>query len=403
MARAYYQCAKCAADVEVRAASRKEADCHAQWRTKQGAVCSPCFALQRAAEVEAENLAAAERAAASSLPALTGSEKQVPWAITLRDKMLAQFERAEALAREAAQDAASTPDLLDAAQRVLVAGEILRAKTSAHWWIDQRATESRTLVSFTLKSEIDTELQRRVVAAQTPAEAEAEAEAMADALMCPAGSPVSQHIAEISMHGLTLAVRVDAYVPELRATAIGACLAWDETARHWHRTLSDVTSGDPVDCAAELAHCLLAAGFLVRLHDPEARHRAAAGAFAHECHRWVTRAGTAGKYAGWYAIRWRKPDDLYDDARRIGGSRYKDGTVYAPPGSTDEVLDFAERHGFRVSPGALSAAQQHRAALASGVVVLAKGRLDDPNGATSPGVQPGVERSSRNGLFNLSS
>jgi hypothetical protein len=74
MARAYYQCAKCAADVDVSARSRKEADRHAEWRTKQGAVCSTCFAAQRAVEVEAENLAAAGRAAASSLPALTGAD-----------------------------------------------------------------------------------------------------------------------------------------------------------------------------------------------------------------------------------------------------------------------------------------------------------------------------------------
>lgn len=30
-------------------------------------------------------------------------------------------------------------------------------------------------------------------------------------------------------------------------------------------------------------------------------------------------------------------------------------------------------------------------------------QIIDPDEATSPGVQPGVERSSRNGLFNLSS
>jgi hypothetical protein len=372
MARAYYQCAKCAADVEVRANSRKEADRHAQWRTKQGAVCSTCFAVQRAAEVEAENLSAAERAAASSLPALTGSEKQIPWATTLRDKMLAQFERAENLARDAVQDAAAAPELLDAAQRVLIAGEILRAKTSAHWWIDQRTTDSRTLVAVALKAEISVELQRRITAAQTPAEVEAEADALADALLIPSCSPVSQHVAEVTLRGMDLVVRVDAYVPALRSAVVGGHLAWDETARHWCRTLSSTTSGDPIDCAAELAHRLLAAGFLVRLHDPEARCRAVAGTFV----RWVTRGSATGKYAGWYAIRWRKPDDLYDDARRIGGSRYKDGTVYAPPGSTDEVLDFAERHGFRVSHGALSAAEQHRAALVSGVVVLAKGRLD---------------------------
>ena len=242
MARAYYKCAKCAADVEVSGGSRKEVERHAQWRTKQGAVCTSCFSALRAAEVEAENRAAAERATVNSLPALTGSEKQVPWAVTLRDKMLAQFERAEALAREAVQDAAATPELLDAAQRVLIAGEILRAKTSAHWWIDQRMTDSRTLVSVTLKPEIDTELQRRAIAAQTPAEAEAEAAAMEEALLLPPVEPVSQHVAEVALRGAVLTARSDAYVPELRAPLVECGLVWDEKVRHWHRTLPAATS-----------------------------------------------------------------------------------------------------------------------------------------------------------------
>ena len=134
---------------------------------------------------------------------------------------------------------------------------------------------------------------------------------------------------------------------------------------------------------------MLAAGIIVRLHDPEARRRVVDGAFSPEAKRWVTLTGGAGRYKGWYGIRWPKGDDLYDDARRIAGSRYKDGLVYAPPGATDEVLDFAERHGFSVSAGAQELAQQHRAALAAGVVVMPRGRVDASIRSTSTdGVPP---------------
>lgn len=377
MAKAIYQCAKCAANIQCSAPSRKEADRLAEYRQQQAATCSDCFAVERAAKLAAEHLAAAERAESIALPALMGSPKQIPWAVTLRDKMLREFEPFAQLARTKLATPDTTPQpVQDAAERILITRELLLEKSSAHWWIEQRMCDPRTLVAVALKAEIDAVLRRRVIAAQTPAEAEAEAAAMEDSLLRPIGEPISQHVCEIALQGRVLTLRTDAYIPALRGAAISADLAWDEAARHWRRLLSSVTSGDPVDCSAELAHCLLSAGLVVRLHDPEARRRAVSGEFAQECRRWVTRASADSQYAGWYAIRWRKPDDLYDDARRIGGSRYKDGTVYAPPGSTDEVLDFAEQHGFQVSPGALETAGQHRAALAAGVVVGTKGRMD---------------------------
>lgn len=52
---------------------------------EESRVCRDCYHAQQTA-------AAAEAAAERALPALVGSDKQVAWAITLREKFLAKFE-----------------------------------------------------------------------------------------------------------------------------------------------------------------------------------------------------------------------------------------------------------------------------------------------------------------------
>ena len=52
------------------------------------AVCPDCYKEQLKAERDEANKAAAERAAEQGLPVLTGTEKQVAWANTIRDKFV---------------------------------------------------------------------------------------------------------------------------------------------------------------------------------------------------------------------------------------------------------------------------------------------------------------------------
>lgn len=95
-------------------------------------LCPECYARQRAREAAAT---AAEQAAAG-LPALTGSDKQIAWALKIRSELL-----------DVAADGRQRLDALDQAHpntqrsvRLLDAAlDALRRQTRASWWIDHRS------------------------------------------------------------------------------------------------------------------------------------------------------------------------------------------------------------------------------------------------------------------------
>ena len=128
-------CAECGAEywAEKTCCNRSEANRWEAWMQGQEGCCRECYAkrmaAERAADREAENAAAAARAAELNLPALEGSEKQVAWATTIRQEALDSALRAAAGADTAA---------LNADGRAFVAGVVARMSVEARWWIDRR-------------------------------------------------------------------------------------------------------------------------------------------------------------------------------------------------------------------------------------------------------------------------
>jgi hypothetical protein len=114
---------------------------------------------------------------------------------------------------------------------------------------------------------------------------------------------------------------------------------------------------EPVsDRAVELGVRILAAGFPLEVRSAELHQRIAVSEYAPETRNWVS-ARTAGKYAGWFCIQWdREERDYFERASLIQGTRCYPGAALAPAARYDEVLDFAEIHGFAVSDGALDLA-----------------------------------------------
>ena len=85
--------------------------------------CSECRQAQREAERAEATAKATEQAAKLAMPELTGSEKQVAWALAIRATAL------EGLKKELVK-----PEL---------AAQIVALETSAKWWI-----ENRTFIGF---------------------------------------------------------------------------------------------------------------------------------------------------------------------------------------------------------------------------------------------------------------
>ena len=104
--------------------------------------CRPCYVERQRAQAEVA-------ATAEGLPALTGTPKQIAWAITLRHKALSDAEAYLDYLRESdsrlEKASARNAELFEAKkERVL---EPLRAQPEAAWWIDRRHDSPETLMT----------------------------------------------------------------------------------------------------------------------------------------------------------------------------------------------------------------------------------------------------------------
>jgi hypothetical protein len=307
-------------------------------------LCSECYAKQLAEQREKENAEAAEAAKEMNLPELTGSEKQIAWAETIRQKMLVSID--EFIFKSVKAEMRNDPQLQAAVQ-------CIRNKAESRWWIDHRYInmpyEFRQLLEEAAKEAKEERMQ---------APAEVIADAKIEATIRPE-SPVTETVAEIR----ALENSIEIVFPEKRddfrqLVKQELKVKWD--SGKWVRKLHP-QNGTPGDRATEAGHRLLAAGFIVRLYDEDIRRRAIAGEYDPECTRWV-QARTGGKYKDWFYISWDRQDDFYKAARRLPGSRYDSPGVAVPPEQFAEVLDFAEMYGFKVSTVAMSIAEAARQA-----------------------------------------
>jgi hypothetical protein len=87
----YYETFACGCDGRVNVIG-KEKD--RQWKidNKFSQLCLECWTKKRQEEIKAENEKSAQEAKELGLPELTGSEKQVAWATTIRDKFIKDFK-----------------------------------------------------------------------------------------------------------------------------------------------------------------------------------------------------------------------------------------------------------------------------------------------------------------------
>lgn len=322
-----------------------------EWRLENIEASKLCYDCYQA-ELAKRNHEATEAAKEMNLPQLTGTEKQIPWAESIRQQLLADLDK---FVYENVKEEHRNDPMVRAAM------EHIRNKTEARWWIDNRgagAYEFRQLLDEAIKA-------TKTEQAQAPAEMVSQAKA--EATVRPE-SPKTETVAEI--RPLENAVEID--FPEKRDDfrelvkfKLGMC--WNGTC--WRREIKAV-NGTPADRTTEAGHKLLAAGFPIRIYDAEIRQRAIDGNYELEQTRWIyRRKDDAKEYPGWFAIKWGRQEDFYDAAKKIKGSRYKKPFVVVPPEQFEQVLDFAQMYGFSLSENAQALADEARQAKEAALVV----------------------------------
>lgn len=110
--------------------SNGERDHKIEWL--KGCLCDECYKAEQAAKRAEANAKNAEKNAEAGLPALTGTEKQVAWAETIR---ASQAEELNKLLKKIEENARANPKAAEIGKMIIA--EVLQ-RSAATDWIDSR-------------------------------------------------------------------------------------------------------------------------------------------------------------------------------------------------------------------------------------------------------------------------
>lgn len=338
-----------------------ERERYVEW-AKDNKLCPECYREAKELHQKEESLKAATANSEAGLPPLTGTEKQIAWAETIRAERIKEIDAATAsyddklknMADKNLMDKANARALEDgflSLEDAFICGKeatkAIKGITSAHWWIDNRSSNTGHILVDKAKEIAKTRKEQAPQAVEAKVEATVRPE-----------SPKTETVAEIR----ALEKSVEVVFPEKREDfwqIIKKQLHFEWSGSSWKRVIKS-TNGTPSDRAAEVGHKLLAAGLPIRIFNEETRNKAVSGNYEQECTRWVM-ARTSGQYQGWFAVNWTEMNDnLYRAARKLPGSKWDNPSVVVPSEQFEEVLDFAGMYGFKLSDGAQELVNQAR-------------------------------------------
>ena len=182
-------------------------------------------------------------------------------------------------------------------------------------------------------------------------------------------APISASIGRVAVAGPAITARYPEKHDTWRTICRDCSLRWSDG--RWLRILPHSTPESTVNHrAAELVHRLLLANFIVEAPDAIAA-MATHATYTPESRRNV-RTYTAGEYANWFTFTWMKTEDgnkLYNLVTRLPGAHWDGRCVVVSREHYEEVIDFAQTHGFRLSEGARQLAGLAEAEIAGALLV----------------------------------
>lgn len=297
-----------------------------EWQIRQyeeTGLCSECYTKEEEKKRKKAYEEAMAEAKEMGLPDLVGTEKQVEWAMVIRQEMIEILEKRKHRPRR--------PEMLEYMTMQI---------TNAAWYIEYRDQSyyiDEVLAEMKIPSkeelvEKEREKELRVESTAYPENCEYTA---------PAEIEVTQDRVAVSFE------KNDTF----RAVVKDLGYKWDSGAMQWYRKIGPITGSAP-DRAAELGNKLLNAGFPISILDKETLKRAIDADYEPEHDRWIL-LRTSGEYKGWLSIRWAGHNDhVYSKARSLPNSRWSKPSVVVKADYWQEVLDFADMMGFKVSPAA---------------------------------------------------
>lgn len=331
-----------------------------EWKKERAfeRLCPECYQKQKEEKREQEYKEAAEKAAAMGLPELIGTEKQVPYAVVLRNRIINRYERKmEDWDEDSNEEGEPDENLYDAdepdeelpvyvntMELVRVTKEeladamnyMLFFEANAGFWIN------RCIGDNTFKHIIQTYRDYKIRKSDDFDEINKELRIKLTAVpKCGNKKPGTVELNYQNENKVILAT----YIRDYDFVRIVKGLYYRRGGCTWYKDITEYT-GPIDDCAAELGNRLLMAGFTVRFMTEKSKQAALSGTFTPENDRWIK---YNSELSG-LSLIWHTPDnELFHKALKLPGAQRKRGIVSVKMEFYREVQDFAEVNGFSIS------------------------------------------------------
>lgn len=296
--------------------------------------CPECREASRKEAIERENEEALKASIEMELPELTGTEKQVAWANTIRKRFIDQYEqvieKAEQIKLESPKS--KVANTIDEFQKVF--DYVLNNKVKASYWIDNRFEKINTLLQSERENVPDNNNDDRDILEESTVYPE---------------NKKTDAVVKIKL-------KHDSIVTEFEknndfiTVVKGLGYKWD--GDNWVKNITE-TTGSAEERAAELGNKLLNAGFPIAITDDDVRNNAINGNFEPECTNWIIERN------GKLVIKWKGySDKLYSKAKSLPGAKWNEGMVINVAHYM-ELEEFAELYGFKFTKSARALIDKH--------------------------------------------
>ncbi|WP_039241244.1 hypothetical protein [Clostridium botulinum] len=360
-------------------------------------MCEDCWEEHLQAERERKNKEAEEKAMEMELPELEGTEKQIAWANTLRQKLIDKFDsileqtgkriflkthleedyerKVEELQKiERLLQGAIEKDIQQKIERyenkienikesicelekervkkediVLILNYILNNFRSSEFFIDNRQKEVHELVGKYKKEALKTDEEKLI----EKHEKDLEEELKKEATVYPENR-ITDAVVILEKDGDILKAIFEKN-EKFREIVKFHCLSWKGNC--WRRYIG-FKNGKIEDRMAELGNALLAEGFPIRIMDKNIREMAINRTFELEQYNWVDCIEKGILIIQWLGYSKK----LYEIAKKLPGARWNNnlGVFNIKTEHIQEVEEFARLYNFKFTDRALKEIEIYR-------------------------------------------
>lgn len=346
-----------------------------EWKKERifSGLCPECYKKKLEEDRMKANIEAAEKSAEMELPELTGSEKQVAWANTLRLNFIEKVEKEiERINKQIEKENTRIKELEKAGNPVRRKIEdvkfyardeymnpfqttreelddmlmyAIKKHNDARFWIDSRDSGRICKLILEYKEyEKENDIPEDVK--------QEEAESKKNLTVIPETENLKSGVVEIEYKDKILYARYiknDDFIKVVKKLGY----KWKGV---WCKKITEYT-GTVEDRAAELGNVLLLNGFTVLFPNTESKDRAVSADFEPENDRWIKYIKELEKFV----IVWEAQNDiLYKNAKKLPGAKWSNGGMQVDIEFYKEVEDFAKTMGFSISKKAREEIGEYR-------------------------------------------